>query len=329
GDCLISKSMVEGTNRVFTYRDADGAYQLLRTESVPSGLTLHMLCSGGDVIETQCQDNKQFTQSLPMSCPNPMKPTAKPVRDSECPAQLYAIGYQIDGGQLELFRSCYDAKYGRVLYAESDVYYKSYFPRRPGRVDFTTDELVTPAEANSYSKSNIYNAFSASLGSDQQYLSSATELVINRGHLVASADFLFVDQMTSTFRCINFVPQCKSINDGNWEKIERWVRAQIPESSSFHIKTGGLDVLSLADGNGNDCQIYLYCSKVPVPLWIYKVVRDCPSGRLLYVFLSFNSVFHSAAPPAPAFCQTLTCPVSLRQNSQDGYIFCCDPASFP
>ncbi|XP_051860857.1 uncharacterized protein LOC117566480 isoform X1 [Drosophila albomicans] len=328
GDCQIYSNMVEGTNRIFTYRDEAGAYQLLRTETVPSGLTLHMFCHGGDVIEYQCQDNGQFTTPFPMRCSKPMVANAKPVRDNECAGQMYSIGHQINGAHLELFRSCYDARNGRVLYAESDVYYKSYFPRRPF-VDVTTDEIVTPAEGTSYIKRNIYSVFCSILGDKQDYWRSPYDLIINRGHLVASADFLFVDQMSSTFRYINFVPQCKSINDGNWEKIERWVRSQIPRSSPFHIKTGGIDVLNLADVNGYDRPVYLYNSKLPVPQWIYKVVRDVASGKRIYVFLSFNSVFQKNPPSVPAFCQAVSCPFYLSQDSKNGYIFCCNPEKFP
>ncbi|KAH8299789.1 hypothetical protein KR044_005948, partial [Drosophila immigrans] len=328
GDCQISQRMVEGTSRIFTYRDESGAYQLLRTQTVPSGQTLHMLCQDGDVIQTQCQDNGQFTEPFPMRCPNPMKPNAKVVRDNECPHQMYVIGYQIEGRQLELFRSCYDAGNGRVLYAESDVYYKSFFAQRPF-VEFTTDEIVTPAEANCYIKSNMYKVFCNIFGSNQNYWRSPRDLIINRGHLVASADFLFIDQMSSTFRYLNIVPQCKSINDGNWEKIERWLRGQVPTSSPFHIKTGGIDVLTLPDNNGIGRQVYLYGSKVPVPQWIYKMVRDSNSRKGLYVFLSFNSVFQKDAPTVPHYCQTVSCPYSLPLKSYADYIFCCDPAKFP
>ncbi|KAM8714454.1 hypothetical protein ACLKA7_014566 [Drosophila subpalustris] len=325
-DCSISQSMVEQTNRIFAYRDDRGVLQLLRTEIVPNGLTLHMLCNGGDVVETQCQDNA-FTVALPMSCSNPMPPKAYKTQDNQCPAQMYVIGYEIEGRQLELYRSCYDAEVGRVLYAQSDVYFKSFFAKRPF-VDFTTDEIVTPAEAASYYKRNIYDAFCCVFGNGQSYLPNSNALIINRGHLVASADFLFVDQMSSTFRYLNIVPQFKTINDGNWEKIERWIRSQVPWTAAFRIRTGGIDVLTLTDGSGASREAYLTGSKLPVPLWIYKVVRD-HSGKGLYVFLSLNSIFERQRPNAIAACQTVQCPVSLPDNPNDGFIYCCDPSQFP
>jgi len=118
--------MVEQSNRIFTYRDASGSLHLQRKETVPSGVTLCMYCNPTDVVETLCQDNGQFSVSLPMRCYNPMKPMATRIRDSECSGSLYAVGYTIDGKNLELYRTCFDAGQGRVLYSQSDVYYKTF-----------------------------------------------------------------------------------------------------------------------------------------------------------------------------------------------------------
>lgn len=182
----------------------------------------------------------------------------------------------------------------------------SIVPKRPF-VDFTTDEIVTPAEAASYMKRNIYDAFCSIFGNGQHYLPNSQALIINRGHLVASADFLFVDQMSSTFRYLNIVPQFKSINDGNWEKIERWIRSQVP-SSPFRIKTGGIDVLTLADQNGAKREAYLTGSKVPVPMWTFKVVRDF-NGNGVYVFSPSTAIWRNRGPlwfPFATLCNVLS-----------------------
>lgn len=195
-------------------------------------------------------------------------------------------------------------------------------------VEFTTDEIVTPAVAAGYMKRYIYNVFRDIFGQSQRYIPDARALIINRGHLVASADFLFIDQMSSTFRYLNIVPQFKTINDGNWEKIERWVRDQLIRTSHFRIKTGGIDVLSLSNENDRVCDAYLAGNKLPVPQWMYKIVLDSVGNRI-YVFLAYNSIFRRERPPALNICQPITCPISLPDNAHDGFIFCCDPAIFP
>lgn len=121
--------MVEGTNRIFSYCNEQGVLQLLRTETVPTGLKLHMICTLDDVVDTQCLESGSFTVALPLSCGNPMKATVIRVSDRDCPAQMYSVGYGIDGQHLELFRSCYDTATARVLYSQSVVYYKSFCKR--------------------------------------------------------------------------------------------------------------------------------------------------------------------------------------------------------
>lgn len=348
GDCTITRNMVENTNRIFTYCDAGRTLHLLRTETVATGLKLHMVCTVADVVETECLESGSFSVPLPMWCSNPMKTTAIRVSDRDCPAQMYSVGYGIDGRHLELFRSCFDGATSRVLYSQSDVYHKTFCKRcfqdinsycinpyftlcvvakRPF-VEFTTDEIVTPADAAGYMKNNIYNAFLCIFGRSQTYLPDSRELVINRGHLVASADFLFVDQMSSTFRYLNIVPQFKTINDGNWEKIERWLRDQVPQMSPFRIKTGGIDVLTLCDESGRACCAYLSGNKVPVPQWMYKLVRNS-AGKAIYVFLVFNSTFERERPPVLDICRTVSCPLSLPNDAKNGFVYCCDPANFP
>ncbi|EDX06456.1 GD10718 [Drosophila simulans] len=324
--------MVEQSNGIFTYRDASGSIQLQRLETVPSGVTLLMYCSPTDFKETMCQDNGQFSVPLPMHCLSPMQPVPKDIRDGDCAGNLYAVGYTIDGKDLELYRTCFDSGQGRLLYSQSDVYYKTFLygvlvPKRPF-VEFVADEMFSPQEAAAYMKSNIYFAFKCIYGDDQSYLPSANYLVINRGHMVASADFLFTDQMGSTFRYLNVVPQFKSINDGNWEKIERWVRSQIPNSSYFRVKSGGIGILTLPDTKGFLQSAFLAGSKIPVPEWTYKVVRDA-TGNGLYVFLTYNSTFQRERPQCLAICYPVNCPIALPNNPDDGFTFCCDPKRFP
>lgn len=193
-------------------------------------------------------------------------------------------------------------------------------------VNFLSDGLQTMGA--SYIKDNIYNAFCSILNYCKQYICGDKKLEINRGHLVASADFLFVDQMISTYRYINVVPQFKSINEGNWQKIESWVRSQVPTSGFYRVKTGGIGVLALRDGYKRAQHIYLAGRILPVPQWIYKSVRD-NKNRRLYVFLIFNSICDQGIPRAHESCKPVRCPVTYPNNAVDGYYYCCDPATFP
>lgn len=340
--------MVENTNRIFMYRDSRGSYQLLRTEMVPNKATVHLLCTTKDVVQMKCQGSK-FKMPGKMSCTNLLKSTIRKVNDRSCPAQMYSVGYAIAGQHLEVFRACYDLATARAIFAESDIYYRTFCTccyqfttkfrinsntyivffstdaKRP-LVEFVSDGLQTMGP--SYIKKSIYEAFCSLLNNCKDYIPNDKALMINRGHLVASADFFFVDQMISTYRYINVVPQFKSINEGNWQKIESWVRSKVPSTGSYRVKTGGIDVLALRNANGKAQHIYLAGKKLPVPQWIYKTVKD-DKNKAKYVFLFFNSIYKKDGKPrAHESCKPIKCPVQFPNNAADGYYYCCDPATF-
>lgn len=117
--------MVEGTNRIFTYRDASKSYHLQRTENVKTGVVLHMFCKPGDVVETKCQKDGTFSKPF-NRCDKPLTTSLRTSLDKKCPGKIYSVGYAIGGDYLELFRSCYDVATARAVYAESDVFHKTF-----------------------------------------------------------------------------------------------------------------------------------------------------------------------------------------------------------
>lgn len=98
--------------------------------------------------------------------------------------------------------------------------------------------------------------------------------------------------------------------------------------SQVRVKSGGIGILTLPDTRGFLQSAFLAGSKIPVPEWTYKVVRDA-TGNGLYVFLTYNSTFQMEKPPCLAICYPVNCPIHLPNNPNDGYTFCCDPKRFP
>lgn len=141
---------------------------------------------------------------------------------------------------------------------------------------------------------------------------------------------MFMDQMFNTFKYVNVVPQFVSINDGNWEKIEKWVRGLIPRGSSLIVRSGAVGVLSLAtDAGGTKKQAYLITeqSKNPIPEWMYKMVRDV-QHKLLYVFLTYNNIYENKKPTPHKACKPIPCPLPLEDTPRAGYTYCCKPEDF-
>ncbi|XP_017140044.1 uncharacterized protein LOC108154301 [Drosophila miranda] len=324
-DCPLSRPMIEGTNRIFTNRDLSGNYAPKLIQSVQAGEVLHMICQPDDIVQTTCEPDTNFNPPLPMSCIYPMPATATIVTDASCPATMYSIGYTINNQQLELYRACYDRTNVRALFTTHTVYGKTFFPARPP-VYFSLDNVLSPADASTFMPSSIYGAFRRIFGENQTYIPFSRDVVINRGHLTPSADFLYEDQMSATFKYVNVVPQFKTINDRNWEAIERWVRSLIHGGGSLRIKTGAVGTLKLPTDSeppvlrpiilGDD-------TKNPVPEWMYKVVRTS-TNQPVAIFLTYNNIYAPERPNALKFCETVPCPIFLPNTAVDGFTYCCN-----
>ncbi|XP_041675295.1 nuclease EXOG, mitochondrial-like, partial [Drosophila eugracilis] len=135
---------------------------------------------------------------------------------------------------------------------------------------------MSPLHANSFFKGEIYDRFKKIYGERQNYIANGAE-VINRGHLTASSDFLFEDQLSSTYKLVNVVPQFASINSGNWNIIERWVQSLPVDDHGLIVRTGAFGVLKLKRGRVDKLAYLIEGAKNPVPAWLYKKITKTKS----------------------------------------------------
>ncbi|KAH8332805.1 hypothetical protein KR074_011073, partial [Drosophila pseudoananassae] len=327
GDCTLTRTMIEGTNRIFTNRDAASNYELKRAQRVRTGEVLHMVCKDDDIVQTTCTQHRNFSRPFPLRCTRPIAPSAKIVTDASCSATMYSVGYTIKNRHLELYRACYDRTLVKALFTTHSVFQKSFFPARPC-ADFTRDGALSQADAESFQPSKVFRSFRQIFGPAQRYIANDRDVIINRGHLTPSGDYLYSDQMCATFKYINVVPQFKSINDHNWETIERWVRGRISVGGSLRIKTGVTGTLTLPDRQRRQRRVILGANvKNPMPEWLYKVVRTA-SNQPHTVFVTYNNIFAASRPNAPSFCRSIPCPMTLVNTAAAGYTFCCNATTF-
>lgn len=189
---------------------------------------------------------------------------------------------------------------------------------------FTTDRIITVRDAASYQAKSIFQRFKNLLGSQQNYLTSESAIVIDRGHLVPSGDFIFESNMIATFKYINLIPQFSTINRGNWKSVENYIRKLIDETGKGRITTGAFGILALKDQNQNQVPIYLQDNnKNPIPKWIFKMFSNDIES---VVFLTYNNIFDLNRPSAD--CRTTSCPINLKNSPESGFTFCCDPDDF-
>ncbi|EDW38892.1 GL13695 [Drosophila persimilis] len=309
--CPFTRPIVEGTNRIVMVRLRNRQLMLKRTASSAVGESLQLWCSPRDVRPVTCQRGQRpsFVPPLPMTCQRPPVTVTIPVTDRRCRASMFRVGYNIGRGQ-------FLGALPKLL-------------RQEGRANplggasglcqaFLSDGVISGADEASYTVRNIHATFRRLFGNNQNFIPN------NRD--AASADFLFGDQMCATFKYVNVVPQFLTINDRNWEAIERWVRSSVRGNQFVNVRTGANGILTLPAASGQR-QVFLSGNRNPVPLWMYKIVRDS-NNRPIVAFLTYNNIYARQRPAAPAFCQVVNCPLQLGGTAADGFTFCCNPATF-
>ncbi|KAH8294955.1 hypothetical protein KR018_004730, partial [Drosophila ironensis] len=331
--CQITQAQVERTTRVFMQL-INNQYTLKRIATSPMNEVLRMWCSRATFRDTTCRRagaQPSFNPPLPMNCTIAPAATVSPTTDSQCtrPYTMYRVGYSVSSQRFaELYRVCYHPGQVRARFVTHRVYAKPFMPRRPCVDQFTGDGVLTRADEGSFFTRSIYATFQRLFGFRQQYIPNNTTVVINRGHLAASGDFLFRDQMCATFKLINVAPMFKNINDGNWARIENFVRSLVTGSQYVNVRTGTRDVLTLPSPSGPKA-VTLSGNNNPVPMWLYKRVWSS-QNRALHAFVTYNNEFTRGPPAIPSFCRPIRCPnnIAFVRSARAGYSLCCDPNNF-
>ena len=75
-----------------------------------------------------------------------------------------------------------------------------------------------------------------------------TDQALERGHLAPRGDFFYSTEQEATFYYVNVVPMWKSINRGNWNRLELSVRhLAINKRKILQVWTGAWGILKLKD----------------------------------------------------------------------------------
>lgn len=165
--------------------------------------------------------------------------------------------------------------------------------------------------------------------------------MFHRGHMAAKADFFYHIEQMSTYFYGNVLPMWKSINGGNWGRMEDEVRRLAArKQSNLQVWTGGLGVLQLSN-----VDIYLaqqkvetvgptgrreisYRPAIPAPKLLWKLVI-CHATNEAIAFLVANNPY--VANWAEIQADYMICPeyTPCRASSADfssierGVLYCC------
>nr|QCF41179.1 DNA/RNA non-specific nuclease 4 [Cylas puncticollis] len=254
------------------------------------------------------------------------------------------IGYDLDRGRsISQIRICFDDVkltpiYSQYILKGSIAYRRNGVPNPYFRDTgfYTTSRDISEL----YRRNNERRVINTLVGlhpGSEKYIRSNGELFINRGHLAAKGDFVYVFEQLATFNYVNTAPQWASFNGGNWNEVEISVRSYASRiNQDLEIYTGVYGVTSLPhEVHGRYVELYLDLNNVvPVPLIFWKIVHNPSTGQGI-VIVGINN------PYVPDLSGSIICPdVSAKvtwfnaklkkdqRNIELGYIYACDVHDF-
>ncbi|KAK3713734.1 hypothetical protein QZH41_008860 [Actinostola sp. cb2023] len=114
----------------------------------------------------------------------------------------------------------------------------------------------------------------------------SSRFFLNRGHLTPNADFAGEDQRELTMISTNIAPQWTIFNSGNWEILEKAVRAYASHMDRAVYVFTGTGGRAKNIGTHEDIKLN---NRIRVPRYFWKAVCD-PVAKASVLFLGENSV---------------------------------------
>ncbi|EDW98401.2 uncharacterized protein LOC6538155 [Drosophila yakuba] len=324
--CYIDMNVL--TSNYVVFSTTTGVFDILTSDIVATRSVIYLVCDDATPpIQLVCQPNGRFNGPFPRAgCRNPLKPLVEQVADTSCPKTMYRVGYRMQDRFMELYRSCYDSVSYAAQFAVNKIYPSKHSAQRQPKA-FTSDGAMTARAAAAYQVSRIQDRFVEVLGPRQKYVVTSSN-PFHHGHLAPSGDYSFDQLQKATNKLRNVVPQYSNINNGNWKRIEFWVKKLLARHrfDVLQVVTGALGVHSLASDAGVMTPMYLLNGdKIPVPEWMYKVVSHSSGQK--WVILTYNDGWSTERPNPGAICQEIPCDSDLKLSGA-GFTFCCQPDGF-
>ncbi|XP_026324451.1 uncharacterized protein LOC113233543 [Hyposmocoma kahamanoa] len=184
-------------------------------------------------------------------------------------ARRINVGFTVQNF-IELYSSCFDDRNLIALYVSYPQTRENYIYQPGAGRPYFQPGTFFPVDINRLYTYTTHKNTIARITGQNTYINNVYN--ITRGHLAAKTDFVFATGQSSTFWYINAAPQWSTINSGNWETLEKNLRARIANAGyNTMIYTGTLGVTTLRHIDNTPKRIYLDDSnRVPVPEYFYK-----------------------------------------------------------
>lgn len=290
-----------------------------------------------------------------IKCSKPVNSVAKRIPAKKCNHNrnnIIEIGFEAGRNWLRLIEVCHDSNKFETLWVHfemnplNDAAQKVVRPRNSSErsTDFIQDDFYPGVNVDSvYSKEGSEKGLRRILGAQIGALlaNNGGKNTITRGHLAAASDFVYSRQQMATFHFLNCAPQWQTFNNGNWNLIEKAIKAMINRINepNTQIYTGTHGILTRANS-----ELYLAESvsrgviqpRIPIPKLFYKIVI-MPVLRKGVVFVGVND--HQAQETQLngeyRLCENVINRVryvsAIRANLtqiNNGFIYACEVDSF-
>ncbi|XP_045109970.1 uncharacterized protein LOC123503923 isoform X2 [Portunus trituberculatus] len=263
-----------------------------------NGTTVLASCPGTDnqlvnysksSMEITCRDSKLFNDSDPVSwedlgCSSKVKPTLKSGRSCGKDSRMYYIRWDIRRNlYLCQISVCFNTKLKTTVFVSHTIH---------GR--FIGAKTKFKNNTRFFSKNLIYYY---NQEKQKKILNSSNEVFgyfLSKGHLAPVADFVLEAEKRATYHYINIVPQWKTINNGNWEKLESAVRKLAKDgAATLDVYTGTHGILELLNMSNCSIKIFLNNKNLPVPALMWKVIHN-PANQTAVAIVMVNDVTNSS-----------------------------------
>ncbi|XP_052744751.1 hemicentin-1 [Bicyclus anynana] len=285
----------------------------------------------GDRMITYCVGDSMFylegkaVSASEITCNKSIVPLAKnfnrPCRGSD--TTLMAVGFDVGGSFMPVYRVCFDNITKTPLYVEHDIH-KSIANMTPKhKAEYTRSSYLTLEYEDIYDCRNQIDPISSYIGKS---LKSDEKCCFKRRQLVNPKDVLPGVAQVATYHNLNVVPQWSSCGSENWDEVERRVRMYaINTNGTVKMWTGATSVKHEIPA------IYLkdkLNQKLQVPQYIWRVVQ----GQLAVIHVNVPNLTLSTAL-SYILCEDIcnTIPWMMYEHWRDldkGFIYCCKLKDF-
>ncbi|XP_062554638.1 uncharacterized protein LOC134219788 [Armigeres subalbatus] len=229
-------------------------------------------------------------------------------RDSniQCPGSYKAVGFNVSFPIIgykffDLYHLCFNESAATTVYTTHTLYgneisHKCYSSKPQFKSAGFSHRNISWAYNIAWQKDELTNLFRSypnetnPQGSTDDYYNLSN---LQRGHLNPDADQLFTTWQWSTYFYINVVGMWQQINNGNWKNLENNVRTLAANSSkTYKIYTGTFDTLSLCSRAENCPKFTLSDGRIPVPKWLWKIVKFPELDAAIALVVSNNPFVH-------------------------------------